>query len=81
MIFSDIVGIIADDLTGANDTALQFKLNGADTNILLNDNIDNIQEHIPQAWSSSPWQPKVPRSRFQSEQPYGCRNSVPSGDG
>lgn len=50
---SNIVGIIADDLTGANDTALQFKLNGADTNILLNDNIDNIQEHIPQAWAIS----------------------------
>ena len=31
----NIVGIVADDLTGANDTALQFKLNGADTNILL----------------------------------------------
>ena len=26
MIFSNLVGIIADDLTGANDTALQFKL-------------------------------------------------------
>ncbi len=40
---SDIVGIIADDLTGANDTALQFKLNGADTNILLNKNIESRQ--------------------------------------
>ena len=42
MIFSDIVGIIADDLTGANDTALQFHLRGANTRILLND------EYIPQ---------------------------------
>lgn len=50
---SNIVGIIADDLTGANDTALQFKLNGADTNILLNEDVDNIQEHIPQAWAIS----------------------------
>ena len=25
MILSDLVGIIADDLTGANDTALQFQ--------------------------------------------------------
>ena len=29
MIFTDLVGIIADDLTGANDTALQFFLRGA----------------------------------------------------
>ena len=50
---SNIVGIIADDLTGANDTALQFKLNGADTNILLNENVSEIQEHIPQAWAIS----------------------------
>ena len=50
---SNIVAIIADDLTGANDTALQFKLNGADTNILLNENIANIKEHIPQAWAIS----------------------------
>lgn len=35
MIFSDIVGIIADDLTGANDTAVQFHKRGANTKILL----------------------------------------------
>ena len=35
MILSDIVGIIADDLTWANDTALQFKKRGASTKILL----------------------------------------------
>lgn len=35
MIFSDLVGIIADDLTGANDTALQFQQKGASTKILL----------------------------------------------
>ena len=35
MIFSDLVGIIADDLTGANDTALQFHIRGANTKILL----------------------------------------------
>ena len=38
MVNSTVVGIIADDLTGANDTALQFKINGADTNIILNNN-------------------------------------------
>ena len=35
MILSDLVGIIADDLTGANDTALQFHKRGANTKILL----------------------------------------------
>lgn len=50
---SNIVGIIADDLTGANDTALQFKLNGADTNILLNKNIEEKQTSISQAWAIS----------------------------
>ena len=35
MIFTDLIGIIADDLTGANDTALQFHNLGAKTRILL----------------------------------------------
>ena len=35
MILSDLAGIIADDLTGANDTALQFHKRGASTKILL----------------------------------------------
>ncbi len=50
---SNIAGIIADDLTGANDTALQFKLNGADTNILLNNEIHKQQSYAPQAWAIS----------------------------
>ena len=50
---SNIVGIIADDLTGANDTALQFKLNGADTNILLDKNIENTKGGVSQAWAIS----------------------------
>lgn len=36
------IGIIADDLTGANDTALQFLLRGCNTQILLN------TEHLPE---------------------------------
>lgn len=40
---SNIVGIIADDLTGANDTGLQFKNNGADTNILLDKNVQELK--------------------------------------
>ena len=47
------IGIIADDLTGANDTALQFKLNGADTNILLNRNIEPKLSSSEQAWAIS----------------------------
>lgn len=50
---SNIVGIIADDLTGANDTALQFKLNGADTNILLDKHIEKTKDNISQAWAIS----------------------------
>lgn len=51
---SNIACIIADDLTGANDTALQFMLNGAETNILLNYCIEKKpQEHISQAWAIS----------------------------
>ena len=47
------IGIIADDLTGANDTALQFKLNGADTNILLNKDIEPKLGSHEQAWAIS----------------------------
>lgn len=50
---SNIVGIIADDLTGANDTALQFTLNGADTNIILDTDLENVSGHVPQAWAVS----------------------------
>ena len=35
MIISNLIGIIADDLTGATDTALQFHLRGSNTQILL----------------------------------------------
>ena len=53
IINSNIVGIIADDLTGANDTALQFQLNGADTNILLDKHIEKKQNFPAQAWAIS----------------------------
>lgn len=51
IINSDIVGIIADDLTGANDTALQFHLKGANTQILLNDNIELLNIKGTQTWA------------------------------
>lgn len=35
MLITNIIGIIADDLTGANDTALQFHCKGCNTEILL----------------------------------------------
>ena len=40
IINSNTTCIIADDLTGANDTALQFYLKGANTQILLDENSD-----------------------------------------
>ncbi len=48
MFISNLIGIIADDLTGANDTALQFHLRGSNTQILLDyeaylQNIKNAQ--------------------------------------
>lgn len=43
MILTDGVAILADDLTGANDTALQFHLKGCSTQILTN------YKEIPQA--------------------------------
>lgn len=48
MIISNLIGVIADDLTGANETALQFHLRGANTQILLDyegylQNIKNAQ--------------------------------------
>ena len=44
MIFNNLVGIIADDLTGANDTALQFFMKGSNTEIILGAS-DVIQNH------------------------------------
>ena len=45
MILSSSIGIIADDLTGANDTALQFFIKGSNTEILLGYN-DELQNHV-----------------------------------
>lgn len=36
MVISNFIGIISDDLTGANDAGLQFHLRGSNTQILLN---------------------------------------------
>ena len=50
---SDIVAIIADDLTGANDSALQFHLQGAKTQILLSANADLSNCEGTQTWAIS----------------------------
>lgn len=53
MIFNDLVGIIADDLTGANDTALQFHLQGAKTKILLDIDYQPNKKDIAEVWAIS----------------------------
>lgn len=53
IINSNIAGIIADDLTGANDTALQFYLKGANTQILLSNDIDLLNTKGTQTWAIS----------------------------
>lgn len=53
IINSTTAGIIADDLTGATDTALQFKLNGADTNILLNTDKEPVSGFQARVWAVS----------------------------
>jgi uncharacterized protein YgbK (DUF1537 family) len=50
---SNIACIIADDLTGANDTALQFHLKGANTQILLCDNVEPADVNSTQTWAVS----------------------------
>ena len=53
IINSTIAGIIADDLTGANDTALQFHLHGANTQILLNTDLEPYNVKGTQTWALS----------------------------
>ena len=53
MLFSDGVAIIADDLTGANDTALQFHLKGCSVQVLTNyKDIEKTHENT-QVWAVS----------------------------
>lgn len=53
IINTNIAGIIADDLTGADDTALQFHLRGANTQILLNCDIEPLNIKGTQTWALS----------------------------
>lgn len=51
MFISNNIGIIADDLTGADDTALQFYLRGANTQILLDDSTIPENKKNTQVWA------------------------------
>ena len=51
MIKTSSIGIIADDLTGANDTALQFHLAGANTEIILFPDDNVTADKTVQAWA------------------------------
>lgn len=53
MIISNLVGIIADDLTGANDTTLQFKKCNAKTKILLDYSIPPENDLSTEIWAIS----------------------------
>ena len=53
MLINNIIGIIADDLTGANDTALQFYLRGYNTEIILNpEKLPKTVKNVD-AWATS----------------------------
>ena len=51
MITASSIGIIADDLTGANDTALQFHLAGAETKIILYPDENLNRDETIKAWA------------------------------
>lgn len=50
---TNTIGIIADDLTGANDTALQFHLKGCNTQIIFNAEFSPEGGANTQAWAIS----------------------------
>lgn len=60
MILSDLVGIIADDLTGANDTAVQFHKHGASTKILLDSEYTPKVKAGVEVWALSSESRNVP---------------------
>ena len=51
IINSNSVAIIADDLTGANDSALQFYLQGAKTKIILSEEDISLSDDETQIWA------------------------------
>ena len=53
MIIAENIAVIADDFTGANDTALQFQLRGAETKIFLGNEIKNSSNEGGVVWAVS----------------------------
>ena len=53
MLLTNNIAIIADDLTGANDTALQFLLRGCNTQILFDYQAVPEGKSYTQAWAIS----------------------------
>ena len=53
MFISGAIGIIADDLTGANDTALQFHFKGCNTQVILDYSGIYRENTTTQAWALS----------------------------
>ncbi len=51
MLTSNNIGIVADDLTGANDTALQFHIRGANTQIILDPTVLPENRLSTQVWA------------------------------
>ncbi len=51
MLISNSIGIVADDLTGANDTALQFFMKGSNTEIILDINSLNENHLNVETWT------------------------------
>ena len=53
IINSNVACLIADDLTGANDSALQFQMHGAGTQILLSEEVEGLNIKGTQMWAIS----------------------------
>lgn len=65
MFISNLIGIIADDLTGANDTALQFHLRGSNTQILL-----DYEAYLQNTKNSQTWAISTETRNVDSETAY-----------
>lgn len=60
MFISSNIGIIADDLTGANDTALQFHNRGCNTQLILDLDADVLNQDLVQCWAVSTESRNIP---------------------
>ncbi len=60
MFVSNNIGIIADDLTGANDTALQFHNHGCSTQMILELNAEIVNKDLIQCWAISTESRNIP---------------------